>query len=155
MVIGISASAWSVESLGTLRPGERGLQAGPYAVRLDAIVPRAEANYREEVARLTVFRGDREMGPVETMKRIYVTRGTPTTEAGIMSVGLSQVYASFGDAQPNGAIGLRLFYKPLILLIWIGPMIMALGGALSLTDRRFRIGAPARARGGALPAAAE
>src|SRR5215212_7842014 len=154
MVIGIAASAWSVESVGTLRIGER-LQAGPYAVRLEAIVPRAEANYREEVARLTVFRGDREMGPLETMKRIYVTRGTPTTEAGIMSIGLSQVYASFGDTQPNGAIGLRLFYKPFILLIWIGPMIMALGGALSLTDRRFRIGAPARARGAALPAPAE
>jgi cytochrome c-type biogenesis protein CcmF len=152
-VIGIAASAWSVESLATLRPGER-LQAGPYAVRLDGVVPRAEANYREEVARLTVFRESREIGSLETMKRLYVTRGMPTSEAGIMTTGLSQVYASFGDPQPNGSIGLRLYYKPLVLLIWIGPLIMALGGALALTDRRFRIGAPARARG-ALPAPAE
>jgi cytochrome c-type biogenesis protein CcmF len=154
MVIGVAASAWSIESLATLRPGER-LQAGPYAVRLDSIVPRAYANYREEVARLTVFRGTREIGPVETMKRLYVTRNMPTTEAGIMSIGLSQVYATFGDPQPNGSIGLRLFYKPFILLIWLGPLVMALGGALSLTDRRFRIGVPARARNAALPAAAE
>jgi cytochrome c-type biogenesis protein CcmF len=89
------------------------------------------------------------------MKRIYVTRGTPTTEAGILTVGLGQVYASFGDAQADGAIGLRLYYKPLILLVWLGPVFMALGGALSLTDRRFRIGAPVRARSGAVPAPAE
>jgi cytochrome c-type biogenesis protein CcmF len=154
MVIGIAASAWSVESLATLRPGER-LHAGPYAVRLDSVVPRAAANYRDEVARLTVFRNDREIGSVETMKRLYVTRGTPTTEAGIMTVGLSQIYASFGDPQPDGSIGLRLYYKPLVLLIWLGPLIMALGGALSLTDRRFRVGAPVRARSAALPAPAE
>jgi cytochrome c-type biogenesis protein CcmF len=153
-VIGIAASAWSIESLATLRPGER-LQAGPYAVRLDSVVPRTEANYREEVARLTVFRENREIGPMETMKRLYVTRGMPTTEAGILTIGLSQVYASFGDLQPNGSIGLRLYYKPLVLLIWIGPLIMALGGALSLTDRRFRVGAPVRATRAALPAPAE
>jgi cytochrome c-type biogenesis protein CcmF len=152
--IGIAASAWSIESLATLRPGQQ-LQAGPYAVRLDSIVPRTEANYREDVARLTVFRGDREIGPVETMKRLYLTRGMPTTEAGIRTVGLSQVYASFGDPQDDGSIGLRLYYKPLVLLIWIGPLIMACGGALSLSDRRFRIGAPARARSAALAAPAE
>jgi cytochrome c-type biogenesis protein CcmF len=89
------------------------------------------------------------------MKRVYVTRGVPTTEAGIKTVGLSQVYASFGDPQPDGTIGLRLYYKPLILLIWIGPLIMTLGGVLSLTDRRFRVGAPARARGTAVAAPAE
>ena len=63
---------------------------------------------------------------------------------------MSQVYASFGDPQADGSIGLRLYYKPLILLIWLGPVIMAAGGALSLSDRRFRVGAPARARLGAV-----
>jgi cytochrome c-type biogenesis protein CcmF len=90
------------------------------------------------------------------MKRVYTSRGTPTTEAGILTVGLSQVYASFGDPQPDGAIGLRLYWKPLILLIWLGPVIMAAGGALSLSDRRFRVGAPVRARpAGPAVAAAE
>ena len=154
-VIGIAASAWSVESLATLKPGER-IVAGPYEARLDRVVPRTQANYREDVATLTVSRGGREIGAVETMKRIYVTRGTPTTEAGIMSVGLSQVYASFGDAQPDGSIGLRLYYKPLILLIWLGSVVMAFGGALSLTDRRLRVGAPVRAKAvQAIPAPAE
>jgi cytochrome c-type biogenesis protein CcmF len=146
MVVGIAATAWSVETIATIRIGER-IAAGPYSARLDAVFPRSAHNYREDVARLTVFRGARDLGPIETTKRVYVTRGMPTTEAGIRTVGLGQVYASFGDPQPDGSIGLRLYHKPLILLIWIGAVIMALGGAVSLTDRRFRVGAPAPARG--------
>ena len=68
-------------------------------------------------------------------------------EAGIMTVdAFGQIYASFGDVQPDGAIGLRLYHKPLVLLIWLGAVVMALGGALSLSDRRMRVGAPARVR---------
>ena len=98
------------------------------------------------MAVLTVFGAGRELGTVETMKRLYVTRGMPTTEAGILTVGLGQVYASIGEVQPDGSIGMRLYHKPLVLLIWIGALVMAAGGALSLTDRRLRIGAPARAK---------
>jgi cytochrome c-type biogenesis protein CcmF len=145
-VIGIAAAAWGLEALGTLKPGEQ-LAAGPYSVRLESVVPRTGPNYREDVARLTVVRGGMVIGDIETAKRVYLTRGTPTTEAGIMTVGvLGQVYASFGDVQPDGAIGLRLYHKPLILLIWLGAVVMALGGALSLSDRRMRVGAPARVR---------
>jgi cytochrome c-type biogenesis protein CcmF len=153
-VIGIAASAWSVETIATVRPGER-IAAGPYAARLDGVVPRTGPNFREDVARLTVLRGGHEIGDIETTKRVYVTRGTPTTEAGIMTVGLSQVYASFGERQADGGVGLRLFYKPLVLLIWLGAAIMALGGAISLTDRRFRVGAPARAKAAPLAVPAE
>jgi cytochrome c-type biogenesis protein CcmF len=154
-VIGIAASAWSVESIATLRPGGS-IVAGPYEARLEQVVPRTQANYREDVATLTVRRGGREIGTLETMKRVYVTRGTPTTEAGIMSVGLSQVYASFGDVQADGSVGIRLYHKPLILLIWLGAVVMAIGGAVSLTDRRLRVGAPVRAKAvHAMPAPAE
>jgi cytochrome c-type biogenesis protein CcmF len=145
VVIGISTTAWDVESLGTLKIGDR-LDAGPYQVRLERIVPRQNANYREDAAVLRVFRHGTDLGTMETMKRLYITRGMPTTEAGIMTVGLSQVYASIGEIRPDGTVGLRLYYKPLVLLIWLGAVVMALGGALSLTDRRLRIGAPVRAR---------
>jgi len=144
-VIGIAATAWGVEAIGSLRPGER-LAAGDYEVRLERVVPRVEANYREDAAVLTVFRAGRELGTLETMKRLYATRGMPTTEAGILTTGLGQVYASIGEVQADGSIGMRLYHKPLVLLIWIGALVMAAGGVLSLTDRRLRIGAPARAK---------
>ncbi len=150
-VIGIAATAWGVEAIGSLKVGER-LKGGNYEVRLERVIPRVEANYREEAAVLTVFGGGREIGTIESMKRLYVTRGMPTTEAGILTVGLGQVYASIGDAQPDGSIGIRLYHKPLVLLIWIGSLVMAIGGGISLTDRRLRIGAPVPAK--AMPPAA-
>ncbi len=150
-VIGIAATAWGVEGLGTLKVGQS-LRAGAYEARLESVVPRANANYREDVAVLRISHDGRELGTLETMKRLYLTRAMPTTEAGIMTVGLGQVYASLGEVQPDGSVGLRLYHKPLVLLIWLGAVVMALGGALSLTDRRLRIGAPARAKAG--PAAA-
>jgi cytochrome c-type biogenesis protein CcmF len=154
-VIGIASTAWSVEALGTLRVGDH-LAAGPYEARLVRVVPRTGSNYREDVLTLAITRGGSDVGSVETMKRLYLTRGMPTTEAGILTIGASQVYASVGEVQSDGAVGLRLFYKPLVLLIWLGGVVMALGGAISLTDRRLRVGAPARARApAAMPAAAE
>lgn len=150
-VIGIAATAWGVEGLGTLKVGQS-LKAGPYEARLERIVPRIEANYREDVAILRMSRKGQELGTLETMKRLYVTRGMPTTEAGIMTIGLGQVYASLGEVEPDGSVGVRLYYKPLVLLIWIGALVMAAGGVLSLTDRRLRIGAPARMKAAA-PAA--
>jgi cytochrome c-type biogenesis protein CcmF len=155
MVIGLAASAWSVESIAALKIGDR-IAAGPYEARLERVTPRTGPNFREDVATLVVTRGGNEIGTVETMKRLYLTRGTPTTEAGIMSIGVSQVYASIGDGGTDGTIGMRLYYKPLILLIWLGAVVMALGGAISLTDRRLRVGAPARAKlPAAVPAPAE
>ena len=144
-VIGIAATAWGVETIGSVRPGER-LKAGDYEVRLERVIPRVEANYRDDVAILTVFGSGRELGTIETIKRLYVTRGMPTTEAGILTTGLGQVYASIGEVQADGSIGMRLYHKPLVLLIWIGSLVMAAGGTLSLMDRRLRIGTPARAK---------
>ncbi|MFC4174667.1 heme lyase CcmF/NrfE family subunit [Microvirga sp. GCM10011540] len=144
-VIGIAATAWDAEGLGTLKIGDT-MRAGAYEARLERVVPRQAANYREDVATLRISRGGRELGTVETMKRLYVTRGMPTTEAGIMTVGLSQVYVSIGEILPDGSIGMRIYHKPLVLLIWLGAVVMAAGGTLSLTDRRLRIGATSRAR---------
>ena len=78
------------------------------------------------------------------MKRLYVTRGMPTTEAGILTVGLGQVYASIGEVQPDGSIGMRLYYKPLVLLIWIGAARHG-GGRRAVPDGP----APAHRRAGA------
>jgi cytochrome c-type biogenesis protein CcmF len=96
------------------------------------------------VARFQLFSGDRELAPLEASKRVYTARAMPTTEAGIRTDWMSQAYVSLGDAQDDG-LAVRLYDKPLILLIWIGAIVMALGGGLSLTDRRFRLAAPRRA----------
>ncbi len=92
---------------------------------------------------------------IEPAKRFYPARKTARTEAGIVTLGLGQVYAAIGESHDDGSIDARLYYKPLVTLIWIGALVMALGGAFSLADRRLRIGVARRAAAAALPQAAE
>ncbi len=71
-----------------------------------------------------------------------------TTEAAIHTTWLSDVYGVLGEEAPagNGARVIRVYYHPLVPWIWIGTALMALGGAVSLSDRRLRVGAPTRRR---------
>ncbi|TVR09711.1 MAG: heme lyase CcmF/NrfE family subunit [Salinarimonadaceae bacterium] len=157
-VIGIAATAWSTERIVSMRLGDVADVGGGYEARLDSVAPRTGPNYIEDVARMTLFSGGREVGFVESAKRFYPVRAMPTTEAGIRTFGLSQVYVSVGEEQPDGSLGMRLYYKPLILLIWLGTVVMAIGAGISMTDRRFRVGAPVRSRNApptAAPAPAE
>jgi cytochrome c-type biogenesis protein CcmF len=71
-----------------------------------------------------------------------------TTEAALMTRGFSQLYLSLGDTHPDGSVAVRLYHKPLVLLIWLGAVVMVIGGAFSLSDRRLRVGAPKPARRG-------
>ena len=151
-VIGIAATAWSTEAIGVLRPGDS-LTSGRYRVTLESVTPRTGPNFRAEVARFSLASGDRVLLPVEAAKRLYIARNMPTTEAGIRTDGLSQAYVSLGEPQGDGSIAVRLYDKPLVLLIWIGALVMAFGGGLSLTDRRFRLAAPRR-RAAPMPQAA-
>ncbi|MDR7039444.1 cytochrome c-type biogenesis protein CcmF [Methylobacterium sp. BE186] len=151
VVLGIAAQGWATEGLATLKPGET-LATGPYVATLERVSPRSGPNYEETAAILTVRdRNGNAVGAVDTGKRFYPSRRMTVTESGLLTVGASQVYASLGEVHPDGTIGLRLYYKPLVLLIWLGAVVMALGGAVSLTDRRMRVGAPTRARTKSLP----
>ena len=83
--------------------------------------------------------------PIATMeptKRSFESRATTTTEAALLTRGFSQLYLSLGDVNDDSSVAVRLYYKPMVLLIWIGAVVMMFGGALSLSDRRLRIGAP-------------
>ena len=60
------------------------------------------------------------LGVLEPAKRSFPSRGTTTTEAALMTRGLSQLYLSLGDQNPDGSVAIRLYHKPLVLLIWLG-----------------------------------
>ena len=87
-----------------------------------------------------------DLGVMTPSKRSFTTRGASTTEAALKSRGASQLYLSLGDTTADGGITVRIYHKPLVLLIWFGPVLMAFGGLLSLSDRRLRVGAPKPAK---------
>jgi cytochrome c-type biogenesis protein CcmF len=138
----VCASNWSSERIMALKPAQTVSISG-YDLTFDGMMTRDGSNYRETAARFTVRKANNVLGVMEPSKRVFPSRdGMSTTEAALLTRGVSQLYLSLGDSNADGSLALRLYYKPLVLLIWLGAVFMALGGALSLSDRRLRIGAP-------------
>ncbi|HEX2215741.1 MAG TPA: cytochrome c-type biogenesis CcmF C-terminal domain-containing protein, partial [Xanthobacteraceae bacterium] len=146
MLLGIvGETQWGAERIVSIKPGET-VAIERYELTFEGLTPHTGPNYRELAAKLTVRRGVDIVGVIEPAKRVFAARQTTTSEAALLTRGLSQLYASVGDTAEDGSTVLRLYYKPLVLLIWLGPLLMVLGGLLSLSDRRLRIGAPKPAR---------
>jgi len=150
----IGETQWSVERIAEIKPGDS-ISLQNYEFHLDGTTARQGPNYRELLARFTVRRHGDIIGVMEPAKRSFPSRGTVTTETALMTRGLSQLYLALGETKADDSLAVRAYYKPLVLLIWLGPVVMALGGALSLSDRRLRIGAPKPARGRTVLAPAE
>ena len=100
-------------------------------------------NYISTMAFVEVAKDGRIVDVLTPEKRIYPVAGMPTTEAGIDSGFTRDVYVALGDPQLDGGWAVRTWIKPFANWIWGGAIIMALGGALSLTDRRYRVAAGA------------
>jgi cytochrome c-type biogenesis protein CcmF len=137
----ISARTWGTERIVSLKPTQTVSLSG-YDLSFDGLEERGGPNYNAVVAKFTVREGGVTLGVMEPNKRNFAARQTSTNEAALMARGAGQLYLSLGDTNPDGSIAVRLYYKPLVLLIWLGAVVMMLGGALSLSDRRLRVGAP-------------
>jgi cytochrome c-type biogenesis protein CcmF len=74
-----------------------------------------------------------------TQKRVYRVQTNPMTEAGIDPGFTRDLYVSLGEELPGGGWSVRIYYKPYIRWIWLGAILMALGGLLAAADRRYRI----------------
>ena len=143
-VLGIvAASAYQTEKIVAMKPGDT-IEVGGYTLLFHGTAPATGPNYREERSLFIASRGAKTI-PLAPAKRFYTARQSSTTEAAIKTIGFSQLYLSLGDRMDNGAQAVRASYKPLVTLIWLGALVMAFGGALSLSDRRLRVGAPRRA----------
>jgi cytochrome c-type biogenesis protein CcmF len=141
----VCETTWGIERIVALKPNET-VSVRSYDLTFDGLTTRQGPNYRQLTAKFTVRRGGEVIDVMESSKRTFATRNTSTTEAALLSRGASQLYVSLGDANADGSIAVRIYHKPLVLLIWLGALIMVLGGGLSLTDRRLRVGAPKPAR---------
>ena len=141
----VCETSWNSERIASVKTGEV-VAVGDYEARLDGLVQRQGPNYREQVARFSISRDGKPVGELSPSKRSFSARGASTTEAALFTSGFSQLYISLGEQNADGSIAVRAYHKPLVLLIWFGAVMMAFGGALSLSDRRLRVGAPKPAR---------
>jgi len=142
----VGVMSLQTEHILTMKPGESVAVAG-YEVRFEGLQPYRGPNYTEDQGRfLLMDSSGRTLTEIVSAKRFYPARQMPTTEAGIATRGVSQIYVALGDAVADGGIVVRIWWKPLVTLIWLGCVVMMVGGTLSLLDRRLRVGAPAKRR---------
>lgn len=141
----VCETTWNSEYIATMKQNDVAHVAG-YDLKLDGLFSRQGPNFREMIAEFNVSRDGEAISVMTPSKRSFTTRGSSTTEAALLTRGASQLYVSLGDATAEGAIAVRIYHKPLVLMIWWGPVLMAFGGMLSLSDRRLRVGAPKPAR---------
>ncbi|MBM7067661.1 heme lyase CcmF/NrfE family subunit [Actibacterium sp. 188UL27-1] len=135
--------AWKVEDIRVAQIGQ-GYDVSGYEITLRDVSEVEGPNYLSTMATIDIARDDRLVATLQPEKRIYPVAGMPTTEAAIDNGVFRDLYLVIGDQQANGGWAVRTYIKPLANWIWAGCMIMALGGFLSLMDRRHRVAAGAR-----------
>jgi cytochrome c-type biogenesis protein CcmF len=144
VIAGITgSSAWTEERVVNGRPGQSFELAG-YTLAFDGVNEVRGPDYTATRADLRLLRGGSEIAAMHPEKRFYQVEDGSQTGVAIRTNLLSDVYAVIGDPDGKGAYVLRLYYNPLVPWIWLGAAAMALGGLVSLTDRRHRVGAPSR-----------
>ncbi len=146
--------AWQQEDIRVAQFGEP-LEVGGYTITLDEVNRYEGPNFLTTMGYITLAKDGREIAQLRPEKRVYPVAQMPTTEAAIDYDLARDVYVVIGDQQENGGWAVRTYIKPLTNWIWIGSGLMALGGMLSLSDRRFRVAAGARKARPATPVAAE
>jgi cytochrome c-type biogenesis protein CcmF len=142
---GIAAQAWEVERIETLKPGDS-LTVAAYTLRLDTITRVQGPNFTADDATITVLHNGAPDGALHPQRRFFPLQKQNTGETAIRSGVLSDLYVALGDADASGAWTVRAYWKPMVSWIWLGALIMAAGGVVSLSDRRWRVGVAARLR---------
>ncbi|MEX0285957.1 MAG: heme lyase CcmF/NrfE family subunit, partial [Paracoccaceae bacterium] len=143
--------AWEQEDIRVAQIGEP-FEVGGYTLVLDQVERVRGPNYFSEMAHITASRDGREVAQLRPEKRVYPVAQMPTTEAGIDYRVFRDLYVVIGDRQQENGWTVRTYIKPLANWIWAGSILMALGGFLSLSDRRFRVAAGARKQPAGVPA---
>ncbi|MEJ6398711.1 heme lyase CcmF/NrfE family subunit [Yoonia sp. 208BN28-4] len=132
--------AWEAEDIRVADIGES-WDVGAYTFTLADVRQAQGPNYVTTLADIAVARNGRDISVLSPEKRFYPVANMPTTEAAISNGILRDLYVVIGDPQDSGGYAVRVYIKPFANWIWGGCMLMALGGFLSLSDRRLRIGA--------------
>jgi len=147
-VIGVTiVSAFNVESDQSLRPGET-IEVGGYNFEMQGLRNVQGPNYSAIEAEVEIRDGGDYIGTLRPQKRQYLVQQSWMTEAGIHVGWNKDLFVALGDQLGEGAWSVRVQYKPMIRFIWLGALVMALGGLIAISDRRYRMEAavPAKSR---------
>ena len=135
--------AGSVEDIRVAQLGQP-FDVDGYEITLQKVQEVQGPNYMSSTGTMLVKKDGKLIATMHPEKRVYPVQRMPTTEAAIHTTFLGDIYLVVGDPQQDGGYAVRTYIKPFAVWIWAGAIIMALGGLLSLSDRRYRVAAGAR-----------
>jgi cytochrome c-type biogenesis protein CcmF len=148
VALGVASTAiWKTEMIEILAPGQSMTISG-YTLRLDKTERVQGPNYFADRADITLMAGGKVLSVIHPEKRSYPVEQTGTTESSIRTTGFSDLYVVLGDSRDGGGWVVRAFFNPLAPFIWLGAVIMALGGMIAIGARvtaRIRAGRSAAA----------
>ena len=137
LVGALLVEALNVQHEVAMKPGQT-IQVGRYAFRFEGVDSLRGPNYTAERGHIQVFRDDKPLVLLHPEKRAYASGGMVMTEAAIRPSLLGDVFVAVGEDLGNDAHAVRVHLKPFIRWVWLGAALMALGGFVTATDRRFR-----------------
>jgi cytochrome c-type biogenesis protein CcmF len=138
-IVGVTmVKAYETELDVRMKPGQV-VEVGGHGFRLEGLKRRDGPNYESTVGAVTVLREGREVVRLHPEKRFYPVQQMPMTEADMDSGFTRDLYVSLGERVEDDAWIVRIYHKPFIDWIWGGCFIMAAGGLLALSDRRYRL----------------
>ena len=149
----VGSSAWQSETIVLATPGDTISFAG-YEFAVGEPSDGRGPNYHFDRLTITVTRNGAPITTLLPERRFYPVSGQNTTEAAIRTNWAGDIYVAMGDPDDAGGWALRLFHNPMVPWIWLGAALMVIGGGLSLTDRRHRLGTPKRSAAAQAPAIA-
>ncbi len=130
---------WQQENILAMKIGDHTKIAG-YDVTMTNVIQTPGPNYDAERASFQLSENGKVFSELRAERRFYTAQQRQVAETGIRTNLISNIYFALGEPDDKGAWTVRIYYHPLAPWIWIGGMTMALGGFISLSDRRFRVG---------------
>jgi len=137
-IVGITITPlYSTEKDVRMEPGQTYELAG-YSFKMEGVGKVRGPNYMADQGRFTVTRNGKSVGTFHPQKRYYMAQSNPMTEAAIDDGLFRDLFIALGEPLGGQAWSVRLYHKPFLRWIWLGAVLMALGGLLAVTDRRYR-----------------
>jgi cytochrome c-type biogenesis protein CcmF len=137
--IGVTVNeSYHIEKDIALKPGES-ISIKDYQFTFNSSRHADGPNYQAIEGEVVITQGGREVATLHPQKRVYRVQRSPMTEAGISASWNRDLFVAMGEDLGKGTWSMRLQYKPMIRFIWLGALVMALGGLIAVTDRRYRV----------------
>ncbi|MCF7980852.1 MAG: heme lyase CcmF/NrfE family subunit [Pseudomonadales bacterium] len=138
-IIGVAfTSIYSEQRDVRMSPGDS-LELGGYRFQFDGVKQVEGQNFSAQEGQISIYQGDQKAYLLQPQKRVYLARRQSMTEAAIETGFTRDLYVALGEPLGDGAWAVRVHYKAFVIWIWMGGLLMGLGGFLAVTDRRYRI----------------